>query len=76
MTISEYDARLLDGYKKAPYLLHFQFGQGGYVHRYALVETIKVKDVKRRTKQKQSELGMTQEQIWQSYNIKDVTDAS
>ena len=76
MTISDFDARLLDGYTKAPRLLHFQFKQSGYVHRYALVETMRVKDIKRRTKQKQSELGLSQEQIWQTYNIKDVTDAS
>ena len=69
MTTSDFDPRLLSLYKNPKHLLHFQWQDDTRVYRYALVEVINKIDINERTKQKQNELELTQEQIWSKYGI-------
>ena len=69
MTTSDFDPRLLSLYKEPRHLLHFQWQNDTKVYRYALVEVINEKDINERNKQKQDELGLTQEEIWRKYGI-------
>ena len=69
MTTSDFDPRLLTLYKNPKHLLHFQWQDDTRVYRYALVEVINKIDINERTKQKQNELKLTQEQIWSKYGI-------
>jgi len=69
MTTSDFDPRLLTLYKNPKHLLHFQWQDDTRVYRYALVEVINKIDINERTKQKQNELELTQEQIWSKYGI-------
>ena len=64
MTTSDFDPRLLDLYDKPKHLLHFQWQKSSKVYRYALAEIINFGAINVRTKQKDDELGLTQEQIW------------
>jgi hypothetical protein len=69
MTTSDFDPRLLSCYPKPKFLLHFQWGNSSDIYRYALVEVIKQKNIISRSKQKQDEQELSQEEIWQKYNI-------
>ena len=69
MTKSDFDPRNLELYKDPKHLLHFQWQDDTKVYRYALVEVIDEIDINERTKQKQDELGLTQEEIWRKYGI-------
>lgn len=69
MTLSDFDSRLLDIYAKPKHLLHFEWNGSSDVYRYALVEIIKQNKINSRNKQKQDETGLSQEEIWQKYNI-------
>ena len=69
MTTSDFDPRLLTLYENPKHLLHFQWQDDTRVYRYALVEVIDKIDINERTKQKQNELELTQEQIWSKYGI-------
>ena len=69
MTISDFDPRLISQYDKPKFLLHFQWQNSSDVHRYALVEVIKQNKINSRRKQKEDETGLSQEEIWQKYNI-------
>jgi hypothetical protein len=69
MTLSDFDPRLLDSYAKPKHLLHFEWQKSSDVYRYALVEIIKSNKINSRNKQKQDEQGLSQEEIWQKYNI-------
>ena len=64
MTTSDFDPRLLDLYDKPKHLLHLQWQKSSKVYRYALAEIINFGAINIRTKQKDDELGLTQEQIW------------
>ena len=66
MTTSDFDPRLLGLYDKPKHLLHFQWQNSSSVYRYALVEIIKSGAINARTKQKDDELGLNQEQIWKN----------
>jgi hypothetical protein len=69
MTLSDFDPRLLDIYAEPKHLLHFEWNGSSDVYRYALVEIIKQNKINSRNKQKQDETGLSQEEIWQKYNI-------
>ena len=69
MTLSDFDPRLLDIYAKPKHLLHFEWNGSSDVYRYALVEIIKQNKINSRNKQKEEEQGLSQEEIWQKYNI-------
>ena len=69
MTKSDFDPRNLELYKDPKHLLHFQWQDDNKVYRYALVEIIDEKDINSRTKQKEEEFGLTQEEIWRKYGI-------
>ena len=69
MTLSDFDPRLLDIYAEPKHLLHFEWNGSSDVHRYALVEIIKQNKINSRNKQKEDEQGLSQEEIWQKYNI-------
>ena len=69
MTLSDFDPRLLDSYAKPKHLLHFEWQKSSDVYRYALVEIIKQNKINSRTKQKEEELQLSQEDIWKKYNI-------
>ena len=64
MTTSDFDPRLLGLYDKPKHLLHFQWQNSSKVYRYALAEIINFGAINVRTKQKEDEIGLTQEQIW------------
>jgi hypothetical protein len=49
--------------------LHFEWNGSSDVYRYALVEIIKQNNLSSRTKQKLDEIQLSQEEIWQKYNI-------
>ena len=69
MTLSDFDPRLLEIYAEPKYLLHFEWNGSSDVYRYALVEIIKQNKINSRNKQKEDEQGLSQEEIWQKYNI-------
>jgi hypothetical protein len=69
MTLSDFDPGCLFPYPEPKVLLHFQWGNSSDVYRYALVEIIEQKQIDSRSKQKKNEQGLTQEEIWQKYNI-------
>jgi hypothetical protein len=69
MTLSDFDPGCLFSYPKPKVLLHFQWGNSNDVYRYALVEIIKQNKIDSRKKQKQDETDLSQEEIWQKYNI-------
>jgi hypothetical protein len=69
MTLSDFDPRLLEIYAEPKHLLHFEWNGSSDVYRYALVEIIKQNKINSRNKQKQDETGLSQEDIWQKYNI-------
>ena len=69
MTLSDFDPRLLDIYAEPKHLLHFEWNGSSDVYRYALVEIIKQNKINSRNKQKEDETGLSQEEIWQKYNI-------
>jgi len=69
MTLSDFDPRLLEIYAEPKHLLHFEWNKSSDVYRYALVEIIKQNKINSRNKQKQDETGLSQEEIWQKYNI-------
>ena len=69
MTLSDFDPRLLDIYAEPKHLVHFEWNNSSDVYRYALVEIIKQNKINSRTKQKLDELQLSQEEIWQKYNI-------
>ena len=71
MTLRTFDPRLLINYSEPKYLLHFQWNDGKQkIYRYALVETINCSKINE-SKQKQDEIGLTQQEIWQKkYNGK------
>lgn len=73
MTIADFDPRNLDRYKEPRLLLHFQWGDGGKIYRYALVEKINTSDINHRTKQKKDELNLNQKQIWENKYAKNYT---
>ena len=64
MPTSDFDPRLLGLYDKPKFLLHFQWQNNSKVYLYALVEIINFGAIDVRTKQKEDEIGLTQEQIW------------
>ena len=66
MTTSDFDPRLLGSYDKPKFLLHFQWQNNSKVYRYALVEIINLGAINARTKQKDDEQGLTQEEIWKN----------
>ena len=66
MTTSDFDPRLLGLYDKPKHLLHFQWQNNSKVYRYALVEIINFGAINARTKQKDDEQGLTQEEIWKN----------
>ena len=66
MTTSDFDPRLLELYDKPKLLLHFQWQNSSKVYRYALVEIINFGAINTRTKQKDDEQGLTQEEIWKN----------
>ena len=45
------------------YLLHVQWGDGGEIYRYALVEKFSASDINHRSKQKTDEKNLTQKEI-------------
>jgi hypothetical protein len=69
MTLSDFDPICLFAYPKPKVLLHFQWGDSSDVYRYALVEVIKQNKIDSKRKQKEDETGLSQEEIWQKYNI-------
>ena len=69
MTLSDFDPRLLDICAEPKHLLHFKWNGSSDVYRYALVEIIKQNKINSRNKQKEDEQGLSQEEIWQKYNI-------
>ena len=69
MTLSDFDPRLLDNYTAPKHLLHFQWNGSNNIHRYALVEILAPNKINSKTKQKEDETGLSQEEIWQKYNI-------
>ena len=69
MTLSDFDPRLLEIYAEPKHLLHFEWNVSSDVYRYALVEIIKQNKINSRNKQKEDETGLSQEEIWQKYNI-------
>lgn len=69
MTLSDFDPRLLDIYATPKHLLHFEWNGSSNIYRYALVEIIKQNKINSRNKQKEDEQGLSQEEIWQKYNI-------
>jgi hypothetical protein len=69
MTLSDFDPRLLEIYAEPKHLLHFEWNGSSDVYRYALVEIIKQNKINSRNKQKEDETGLSQEEIWQKYNI-------
>ena len=73
MTIADFDPRNIDNYTSPKYLLHFQWGDGGKIYRYALVETLNTSDINHRTKQKKDEKDLTQKEIWNKKYAKNYT---
>jgi hypothetical protein len=69
MTLSDFDPRLLEIYAEPKHLLHFEWNGSSDVYRYALIEIIKQNKINSRNKQKEDETGLSQEEIWQKYNI-------
>jgi hypothetical protein len=69
MTLSDFDPRLLEIYAEPKHLLHFEWNGSSDVYRYALVEIIKQNKINLRNKQKEDEQRLSQEEIWQKYNI-------
>ena len=69
MTLAAFDPRNITLYKEPKYLLHFQWGGGGNIYRYAVVEVIPPKEINSLTKQKADELNLEQKEIWRTkYN--------
>lgn len=73
MTIADFDVRNIDNYKKPKHLLHIQWGDGGKIYRYALVEIFNSDDINHRTKQKKDEINLTQKEIWNKKYAKNNT---
>lgn len=69
MTLSDFDPRLLDNYTTPKHLLHFQWSGYNNIYRYALVEILTPNKINSKTKQKEDEQGISQEDIWKKYNI-------
>ena len=69
MTLIDFDPRLLDNYTAPKHLLHFQWSGYNNIYRYALVEILAPNKINSKTKQKEDETGLSQEEIWQKYNI-------
>jgi hypothetical protein len=69
MTLSDFDPRLLDNYTTPKHLLHFQWSGYNNIYRYALVEILAPNKINSKTKQKEDETSLSQEEIWQKYNI-------
>jgi hypothetical protein len=69
MTLSDFDPRLLDNYTTPKHLLHFQWSGYNNIYRYALVEILAPNKINSKTKQKEDEQGISQEDIWKKYNI-------
>ena len=69
MTARAFDPRLLTNYSEPKHLLHFQWNNGKQkIYRYALVEIINSSEISD-SKQKQNEIGLTQQEIWEKkYN--------
>ena len=64
MTLAKFDPRNITQYQTPRFLLHFQWGKSEKVYRYALVEVFNSGVIDHETKQKEDEIGLTQEQIW------------
>jgi len=65
MTLAAFDPRLIEQYEEPRYLIHFQWRDNTKVYRYALVDIIKQEDIEPTCKQKQDEIGLTQQEIWE-----------
>ena len=65
MTVAAFDPRLIEQYEDPRYLIHFQWRDNTKVYRYALVDIIKQEDIEPTCKQKQDEIGLTQQEIWE-----------
>ena len=71
MTLAKFDPRNITQYKEPRFLLHFQWGKSEKVYRYALVEIINQGAIDHKTKQKEDEIDLTQNEIWEKkYAIK------
>ena len=67
VTKSDFDPTILGQYELPPSLLHFQWKgkrSGTTVYRYILAETIDPNKIDSRTKVKEGEEGMTQDEVW------------
>ncbi len=68
VTKSDFDPTVLGQYEDPPELLHFQWeGEdcGHTVYRYALVDMIDSNEIDARTKRKNDEVGMNNEDMWE-----------
>jgi hypothetical protein len=65
MTLAAFDPRNITLYKEPKHLLHFQWGGGGSIYRYALVEVIPPSEINPQTKQKADEVNFEQQKIWE-----------
>jgi hypothetical protein len=68
MTLSDFDPRLLDNYT-TPNIYYIFNGVVLSYLRYALVEILAPNKINSKTKQKEDEQGISQEDIWKKYNI-------
>ena len=66
MTLTKFDPRNITQYIEPRFLLHFQWGKSEKVYRYALVEIINQGTIDHKTKQKDDEKDLTQEEIWKN----------
>tara|TARA_R110001592_G_scaffold245816_1_gene507339 strand:+ start:171 stop:443 length:273 start_codon:yes stop_codon:yes gene_type:complete len=67
MTTSDFDPSLMEKYKEPKDLLHFQWGLSSTVYRYALVDTIPLNKINKRTKKKEEEIDLSHKEISQQY---------
>lgn len=73
MTIADFDLKNIENYTSPKYLLHVQWGDGGEIYRYALVEKFSASDINHRSKQKTDEKNLTQKEIWEKKYAKNYT---
>ena len=66
MTLAKFDPRNIDHYNEPRFLVHFQWGNNEKVYRYALVEIVNQGAIDHKTKQKDDEKDLTQEEIWKN----------
>ncbi len=68
LTKRDFDPRVLGQYVDPPALLHFQWeGKkcGNSVFRYVLAEIIEPNDINSRSKRKDDEISMSEEEVWE-----------